>query len=259
MQLEWRQTLAGRRIWLAVILLALPVLLTVAVRAAGGFDAPNLPKDAGVTQADLQTGIAGVYLYVLYPMLSCGLLSLLYGSSLLASEIEGRTLTYLFTRPLPKWQIVLGKYLTVVCVLCVLISSSLTLSWTIIGGSGGVKLWFSLLIACVGAVTSLVAIFALLGQLVPRRAIPAGIVYLVVFEGLLSLLPAVVHKASVHFYLRSLVFGLNDLKLPDEVMDLIGPQSVPASCLALCLITAGALGGAMLQVTRRQFTMSDGG
>ncbi|MBI4569490.1 MAG: ABC transporter permease [Planctomycetes bacterium] len=39
------------------------------------------------------------------------LVAVFYGTSTVADEVEARTITYLFTRPVPKWGIFLGKFL----------------------------------------------------------------------------------------------------------------------------------------------------
>ena len=45
------------------------------------------------------------------------------------------------------------------------------------------------------------AIFCLLGLFVPRRAIPVGLIYAVVVEGLLSVVPAVVNELTASYYI----------------------------------------------------------
>src|SRR6266550_3563046 len=51
-------------------------------------------------------------------------LGVFYGTSLIADEVEDKTITYLFTRPIPRRSIVMGKYLAyVVCTTSVVLPS----------------------------------------------------------------------------------------------------------------------------------------
>ena len=38
-------------------------------------------------------------------------LAVFYGTALMADEVEDKTLTYLFTRPIPRGAVLIGKYL----------------------------------------------------------------------------------------------------------------------------------------------------
>ena len=79
--LTLRQILGGMRVWLLLLFLGLPVLLLAIVLSAGGF---RFFHDPEVTR--------GIYYFLLYPQALCILAALLYGSSLLAADIEGKTL-----------------------------------------------------------------------------------------------------------------------------------------------------------------------
>ncbi len=47
-----------------------------------------------------------MYLRFIVPMLG-----VFYGTSLMADEVEDKTITYLFTRPIPRGAVLVGKYL----------------------------------------------------------------------------------------------------------------------------------------------------
>ena len=103
--LSLRQMLGGKKIWILAIFLSLPILLLSVILIASGFD---FPEEEG---ADIEGYAMTAFLYLMYPQSLCILASLLYGASLLAGEIEDKTLTYLFTRAMPRWRVLLGKYL----------------------------------------------------------------------------------------------------------------------------------------------------
>ena len=103
--LSLRQMLGGRKIWILALFLSLPILLLAGVLAASGF---AFPEDEAF---DWEGLAMSTFLYVMYPQSLCVLASLLYGASVLAGEIEDKTLVYLFTGALPRWQVLLGKYM----------------------------------------------------------------------------------------------------------------------------------------------------
>jgi ABC-2 type transport system permease protein len=249
LRLTLRQMLGGKKLWLLGLLLSLPVILLSVVQLAAGFDIPD--KEA-------EEAAASIFLYVLYPQSLCILACLLYGASLLAGEIEDKTLVYLFTRAQPRWRILVAKYLVTATTLTVMSAASMTACFLVARAPVGIDLWLAVLAAITGACFAYTAIFALLGLLVPRRAIPVGILYGVVVEFLLSLVPAVVNQMTVSHYLRSVAFHIADVPLPEEVMLIVGGASLARSTLALILIPAIALFLACVVAHRKEWPLTEG-
>lgn len=255
--LTLRQMLGGRKIWILALFLGLPVLLLAVVMAASGFD---------VQGEDAKAAAASVFLYVLYPQSLCILACLLYGSSLLAGEVEGKTLVYLFTRAQPRWKVVLGKYVATSLALSVLTVASMSLCFLIAGMPVGWRLWLALFSTVVGACFAYTAIFALLGLIVPRRAIPVGLIYAVVVEVGLSFVPALVNEITASYYLRSLAFHVADLPLEQFLDDaalrnalrIFGGATMLGSVTALVAIPLLALGLSALLVHRREWPLTEG-
>lgn len=255
-RLTARQMLGSGKIWVLSLFLGLPVLLIIVVLVAGGLDIDGADEEMA----------AGMFLYVLYPQSLCILAALLYGSSLLASEIEDKTLVYLFTRAVPRWHVLVGKHIATVAVLTAMVGVSMTISYLLFGMPVGIRLWFALLTSIFFGTLAYTAIFAFLGLLVPRRAIPVGLIYAVVFELFLSFVPAVINEVTVSYYLRSLAFEIADvasqlatgIDIPPEVMRMIGGAGVGGAVLALALITAGALGLSALVMRRREWPLTEG-
>ena len=90
------------------------------------------------------------YLFLLYPQTLCLLLALLYGASIPGSELEGRTLTYLFTRPIARWRVVVGKYLAIVAAMLPPMLGSLVIAWFLLGQPGGAALLTAFLAQATG-------------------------------------------------------------------------------------------------------------
>ena len=50
-------------------------------------------------------------IWVFYLRFTVPVLGVFYGTSLIADEVEDKTITYLFTRPIPRGAVLVGKYL----------------------------------------------------------------------------------------------------------------------------------------------------
>lgn len=200
--------------------------------------------------------ISAAYLFILYPQVVCLLLALLYGTSVLSHELDGKTLPYLFTRPLPRWQFVLGKYLGIVTSLAVPTCASLVAAWLIIGGSD-VPLLATLLAGTVAALCAYNAVFILFGFLTPRRGMIVALIYGVLFELILSFVPALVNQFTVTYYLRSLVVELLDVGIPREITRIVGGASLTLALLALLAIAVVTLGLSSTLAARREYVVKD--
>ena len=55
--------------------------------------------------------IFGLMIWVFYLRFTVPVLGVFYGTSLIADEVEDKTLTYLFSRPIPRGAVLVGKYL----------------------------------------------------------------------------------------------------------------------------------------------------
>ena len=252
--LTLRQILGGGRLWLLVLFLSLPVLLLVLILGVG----QEIPSD----QREL---VFSLLLYALYPQSLVILATLLYGSGLLSAEIEGRTLVYLLTRPLPRWALLVAKYAATVLVLSALCLTSLAVSFSVAGFPGGVRtalaLGTSVFLACV----AYTAVFGLIGILAPRRAVPIGLIYAGVLEIALSFVPAFVNKLAISHYLRSLAYELADLealtarlgRVPPELFQVLGDANPWASALTLLVFPALALGISAALLELREWALAD--
>ena len=56
-------------------------------------------------------GVFGIMIWMLFLRFVIPVLGVFYGTALMADEVEDRTITYLFTRPIPRGAVLIGKYL----------------------------------------------------------------------------------------------------------------------------------------------------
>ena len=66
--------------------------------------------------------VFGYVIWMLYLTVIVPILGVFYGTSLMADEVEDKTITYLFVRPIRRGAVLLGKYLAyVVCTVFVVL------------------------------------------------------------------------------------------------------------------------------------------
>ncbi len=244
--LQYRQILGGRRIWLLAVILCLPILLAVLIRAEG-----DLPR--GISQE----GFAAVFLYFMYPQSVSVVLALLYGTAILNTEIQQRTLTYLFCRPLSKGRIIVAKYLVNVAVLTAATLPSLTVTWMVFGMPGSVSGLCGQAIAVTVATLAFNAVFALFGVMFSRRAMVIGLIWAAIFEFVLSFVPAVVNTLTVTYHLRSVVLQVSGIELPREILLMVGDASIPAALSYPLGVAAVALFATVVLGSQREFGSAD--
>jgi len=81
-------------------------------------------------------------------------------------------------------------------------------------------LWLSLVILVILSSFCYSALFCLLGTLMHKRPMIIAIIYTLLVEGFISLLPAVVNAVTINFYLRSIFLRLVGWELSDLPNDL---------------------------------------
>ncbi len=192
----------SRRTLLMGILVALPALVAVAYRVVLATQpAAHMPPPD-----DIYAVIVAVYwIRNVLP-----LAALFFATALVADEVEGRTLTYLLTRPLTRAEVLAGKFAAYLATTLALALPSVVLTyfvlltargWSAIGPSVG-DLFRDVGVAGL-ALVAYGALFALLGVLLKRPVIP-GLLFLYGWE-LMANLPGYLPRFTLTAWLRSLI------------------------------------------------------
>ncbi len=192
------------------------------------------------------------------------LMGLIAGSAVLTEEIENRTITYAFTRPIPRSALFLGRYLATLVLLSILLALSSTAIVMLAPLRGRANdlaegmLWQLLPAALLGgAVYALIT--AALGIFV-RRPMVVGLFYLIAMEGFLANLPGSTQKMTVQYYLRGIFtrLALEDDSLLRRIDVIAGTEfKTPAhSALYLLGLIALAIAVATWGIRRKQFVLS---
>ena len=239
----------SRRSLLMAILLGLPALFAVLYRALAA------SKGSPGTSPDELYG----YIVALYSVRNVvPLAALFYATALIADEVEGKTLTYLLTRPVPRASILAGKFAAYIATTLSLALPATVVTFFVLAsapGSEGVAAHvgdlFRDLAVIALALLSYGALFTLLGVVLRRPVIP-GLLFLFVWE-LTANLPGYMPRLTLTAYLRSLlrhrVAEDSVLGMPIEVLP--GPL-----CLAaLGLSSAAFLGAALWIFSTREYVL----
>jgi ABC-2 type transport system permease protein len=213
----------SRRSLMMAALLGLPIVFGILYRAVL---VAKLPTD--VTAADLYGVIVNVFIRFLVP-----LAALFYATALIADEVEGKTLTYLLTRPIRRAAILTGKFAAcLVTTLCLSLPSLVVTFFLLMSARGwsavgpAVPDLFRDMGVVALALLAYGALFTLLGVLLKRPMIP-GLLFVFVWE-LVAQLPGYLPRFTLTAYLRSLVRH----RPPAEGFSEMFGQVLPA---ALCL------------------------
>ena len=197
--------LAGRtRLVVVVLLAALPVVLTGIIRGVGESDPDEFA----------QFTLDGMLVAAILPIVIMALATAAFGH-----ELEDRTLSYLVLKPIARWRIVAPKYLAVLLVGGPLLIVSAVVS-TLIGLDGDIRAAAAVGVAMLLGVAAYSSIFTWAG-LMTSRALGFALVYVFLWEGLLSSFLGGVRYLSVRAYALAVMFGIDERSLEELGADAI--------------------------------------
>ena len=247
-----------RSIFMAVVVGA-PVVLSIVVRLvdAGGMT----PLSVNGVRVDGAT-LFGMTIWLLFLRFIVPVLGVFYGTSLIADEVEDKTLTYLFTRPVRRGAVIIGKYIAyLVCTELVVLPSVTAAYFLLVPvGGGSIGESFPHLLTDLGilaiGLAAYGAVFAFIGALVPRPLV-AGLILVFGWEQIALLVPGYLRRATVAHYLQSLVpHAMPQESTVAAVQSLFSePPSAASSVIALLAITLVALWLAARTVERREYVL----
>ncbi len=199
------EMLWSRRTIFMALVVGGPVLLAVIVRLLDVFGMTALRVNG---RAIGGMGVFGVLMWMLFLHFIVPVLAVFYGTALMADEIEDKTLTYLFTRPIPRGAVLVGKYLaylacTVLVVLpAVMLVYFLVVPFREVGASFGTLLTDLGLLGLGLAVYG--AVFAFVGAFF-KRPLVLGLAFTFGWEPTVMVLPGYLKQFTVAYYLQALV------------------------------------------------------
>ncbi|KAB1937418.1 ABC transporter permease subunit [Micromonospora sp. ALFpr18c] len=206
--------LFGRRRFL--LLLPLPlVLLGLAVLCR------SLDVDPGEWGPPVLVGLG---LAVVLPVVA-----LIIGTGVLGAEIDDGTVVHILTKPLPRWQIVLPKLAVAAGVSAATVAVPIYVAGVL---ADSVRLGLALAVASALGALAYSALFLAL-SLVTRRPVLLGLVYVLIWEGLLGNFVSGTKVLSIQQY----VIALADRLAPTGLLET--SVSVPVAAVMTALVSVG--------------------
>jgi ABC-type transport system involved in multi-copper enzyme maturation permease subunit len=246
-----------RTIFMALVVGA-PVVLALAIRALIEMGVPI--TRVGRSELGGAT-LFGLMFWAIFIRLAVPVLAVFYGTGLLADEVEEKTITYLFTRPIRREAVFIGKYLAyLVCTVAVVLPGVVVV-WLAISGIGGrfgegvTDLATDLGILVVG-LAAYGAVFGWVGARM-RRPLVMGLVFIFGWEVFVLALPGYLKIASVAYHLQALVPHAMPADSPMALMQVIFRESpgLFESLAWLATITILALVAGARAAARREYVL----
>jgi ABC-type transport system involved in multi-copper enzyme maturation permease subunit len=232
-ELALGEMLWARRTAFMALAVGAPILLAVVTRLAivNGTAVLTINGTRIGSQAIFETAVSVLYLRFIVPALG-----VFYGTSLIADEVEEKTITYLFTRPISRGAIVLGKYLAYLVCVAAVVLPSVALMFLIMVPFANMGILFGKVLTDLGVIALGLAAYGavfLLAGVTFKRPLVGGLVFVFGWEPLALVLPGYLRHLTIAYYL----------------------QPASSSVAGLVLIAAGAVFLAMRTIERREYVL----
>ncbi len=251
------EMLWSRRTVFMALVVGLPVVIAVIFRILIEAGAPMRMANSPASGPT----VFGLMIWVMFVRFCVPVLGVFYGTALMADEVEDKTITYLFTRPVPRASVLLGKYFAYLgCTIFVVLPSVLVVWFLVVPTNASLgpnvpDLLIDLGLLALGlAVYG--AVFAFVGTAI-RRPLLVGLLFIFGWETGVMALPGYLKRFSVAYYLQ----GLVPHAMPsDSAVSLIQAifretPTLTDSLVSLAMITLVALWLAASNVTRREYVL----
>ena len=246
-----------RTIFMALVVGA-PVLLATVARIVQ--ESGIAPLRVNGVRVDAFS-VFGMIVWVLYLRFIIPVLGVFYGTSLIADEVEDKTITYLFTRPLRRGAVLLGKYLAYLACTTLVVLPSVMIVYFMLVPFSDVARSFPALVTDLGlmavGIAAYGALFTMVGAWM-KRPLVVGLVFIFGWEQFAMLMPGYLRRFTIAYYLQALV--PHAMPADESVTSLL--QSVfaenlpaPLSLLVLVAITVVSLILAMRIIERKEYVL----
>jgi len=212
-----------------------------------------------------RTAIYGIYIFsnivmVLYLQFLILVLALFFGTSVCSDEVEGKTLTYLTTRPISKSSIILGKYLAYTLLIILMVVIGLFFSFLILNLNHILdfrlyKVLFRYMSVLVLGLICYTSFFTFLGTFL-KKSVLFGLVFGFGWESVIQYFPGSTQRFAIAHYLKSLLPPPSGHRF-SFLLFRLEPSSVGTSIFMLFLITAVFLALACLLFFLKEYIFED--
>jgi ABC-2 type transport system permease protein len=245
-----------RTIFMALVVGA-PVVLAIVIRMLQASGIPALRVN-GVRIGG--GAMFGMLIWVLFVRFIVPVLGVFYGTALVADEVEDKTITYLFTRPIQRGAVLVGKYIAyLVCTAFVVLPSVMVVYFMLVPfadvpGTFGLLLKDLAILAIGLAVYG--ALFALVGAVL-KRPLVVGLIFAFGWEQMALLMPGYLKRFTLAHYVQALVPHAMPSDGPASLLQAVF-REVPSAGTALFWLffaTAASLYLASRAIERREYVL----
>jgi ABC-type transport system involved in multi-copper enzyme maturation permease subunit len=265
--LSLSEMLWSRRTIFMALVVGAPVVIALILRLLVSLGAPIFDEHTemhnGVRTTVRMTGpaIFGLMIWVFYLRFTVPVLGVFYGTSLMADEVEDKTITYLFVRPIRRGAVLVGKYLAyLACTIFVVLPSVMLVYFLVVPMQGTVGESFIDLLKDLGllalGLAAYGALFAFVGAKF-KRPLLVGLIFVFGWEQAALVIPGYMRNFTIAYYLQALV----PHAMPnDGVVSLLQgifreSPTLAGSLVALSLIWAVCLSLGASTVERREYVL----
>jgi ABC-type transport system involved in multi-copper enzyme maturation permease subunit len=199
------EMLWSRRTIFMALIVGGPVILALVVRILETFGLPALRVNG---QRVGGMGVFGIMIWMLFLRFAIPILGVFYGTALMADEVEDKTITYLFARPVPRGAVMLGKYLAYLACTSLVVLPSVMLVYFLLVPPRDIPATFLQLVTDLGllfvGLAAYGALFAFVGAFF-KRPLVIGLVFVTGWEQTAMALPGYMKRFTVAYYLQALV------------------------------------------------------
>jgi ABC-type transport system involved in multi-copper enzyme maturation permease subunit len=229
----------SRRTIFMALVVGGPVVIAIMVRVVDAILGPQ--GGGGVSLAG--PSAFGAMFWLFYIRFTVPVLAVFYGTALMADEVEDKTITYLFTRPIRRGAVLVGKYLAyLACTVLVVLPSVMIVYFLIVPRLGGsLAATFPALVKDLAILAAALAVYGALFAFVGawfKRPLVTGLIFLFGWEPAVLVFPGYLKKFTVMHYVQALV----PHTMPsDSALSFLQAvfQDVPS--IATCILTLTAI------------------
>jgi ABC-type transport system involved in multi-copper enzyme maturation permease subunit len=153
--------------------------------------------------------IFGLMIWVFYLRFTVPVLGVFYGTSLMADEVEDKTITYLFTRPIRRGAVLIGKYLAyLACTVFVVLPSVMLVYLLVVPMKGSLGASFIDLVKDLALLAIGLAVYGSLFAFIGakfKRPLLVGLVFVFGWEQAAMAFPGYLKQFTIAYYLQAMV------------------------------------------------------
>jgi ABC-type transport system involved in multi-copper enzyme maturation permease subunit len=241
----------SRRTKIFFVLSFLPVFMALVVKFSQIF---QLSRD-----------IEGLYIFnnmiiAFYLQFLILILALFYGSSVTSEELEGKTLTYLTTRPVSKSAIIVGKYLAYTVMIIFMVTLGVVFSFLVLNLNdlldvGLYRVLFRDVAVLALGLMCYTAFFTFIGTIL-KKSIMFGLIFSFGWENVIQYFPGSTQKFTIVHYLKSLLPSVSRGRF-SFLLFRLEPSSTGTSIFMLFLIAAVFIAIGCVLFTYKEYILKD--